>query len=113
MIGNYLYASAKTGEGMDRLKQAIFDCDIQNHGDKVVPFSAKAEKRRSTKQAIYNSARSRGSSKGKQDDVIAEESEPSSDDDLKHAKTSGAVMQTKAVSDLLNLQKSAARQGDD
>ena len=97
---------------MDRLKQAIFDCDIQNHGDKVRPYDPKADKRKSVKQTIYNSARSRASSKGKQEDVIAEESEQDSDDELKKSKTSGAIMQTKAVSDLLSFQKSAGRQVD-
>lgn len=36
-IGNYLYGSAKTGKGMQILKQALMDADVKNHGDKIVP----------------------------------------------------------------------------
>ena len=39
VIGNFLFVSTKTGEGMPELKQAIFDCDIKGHGEKVFPKS--------------------------------------------------------------------------
>ena len=39
IIGNFLYVSTKDGEGMSELKQAIFDCDIKGHGEKVFPQS--------------------------------------------------------------------------
>ena len=39
IIGNFLFISTKTGEGMAELKQAIFDCDIKGHGEKVFPKS--------------------------------------------------------------------------
>ena len=67
--------------------------------------------KRREKLAAYGSARSKGSSKGKdkQDDVIEEESGDSSDEgNIKKAKTAGG-MGGKAVSDLLYLQKSNAK----
>ena len=30
VIGHYLFVSSKTGAGLDELKTAIFDCDIDN-----------------------------------------------------------------------------------
>ena len=42
-IGNYLFVSAKTGEGIDFLKQAIFDADIKGHGDRIRPYDLKTE----------------------------------------------------------------------
>ena len=45
-------------------------------------------------------------------DVKPGHQEQDSDDELKKSKTSGAIMQTKAVSDLLSFQKSAGRQVD-
>lgn len=45
-VGNYLFVSSKTGEGMDFLKQAIFDADIKGHGDRVRPYDLKTEQKR-------------------------------------------------------------------
>ena len=44
-IGNYLYGSAKTGQGMLELKKAIMDADIKNHGDKIRPPGSEKKKR--------------------------------------------------------------------
>lgn len=46
VVGNYLFVSTKTGEGLDFLKQAIFDADIKGHGDRVRPYDVKTEKKR-------------------------------------------------------------------
>lgn len=108
VIGNYLYVSAKDGRGMAQLKQAIFDADIKNHGDRVRPYDPKAEKKR-LQQLAANSARSKGS-KGEVLEEDPEEQEHSSDSEgeLKHAKT-GAAGSSKAISDLLTLQKSESK----
>merc|ERR1712176_1577813 len=45
-VGNYLFVSAKTGDGMDFLKKAIFDCDIKNHGERVRPYDPEHEKKK-------------------------------------------------------------------
>lgn len=41
VIGNYLYVSSKTGEGLAELRQAIFNSDIKGHGDKIFPHTYK------------------------------------------------------------------------
>lgn len=37
VIGHYLFVSAKTGAGIDELKTAIFDCDIDNGNRELEP----------------------------------------------------------------------------
>ena len=37
VIGNFLFVSTKTGEGMSELKQAIFNFDLKGQGEKVFP----------------------------------------------------------------------------
>lgn len=48
VIGNFLYCSTKTGEGMAEVKQAIFDCDIKGHGEKVFPKALTKKKKLTT-----------------------------------------------------------------
>ena len=51
VIGHYLFVSAKSGEGLPDLKQAIFDAEIQNHGDDVRPYEEiEKEKKRALKK---------------------------------------------------------------
>ena len=51
VIGHYLFVSAKSGEGIPDLKQAIFDAEIQNHGDDVRPYEEiEKEKKRALKK---------------------------------------------------------------
>lgn len=50
VIGHYLFVSAKSGEGLPDLKQAIFDAEIENHGDDVRPYEElEKEKKRAMK----------------------------------------------------------------
>lgn len=42
VIGHYLFVSCKTGAGLDELKTAIFDCDIDN-GNRELEPSAKMD----------------------------------------------------------------------
>lgn len=37
IIGHYLFVSAKTGAGIDELKTAIFDCNIDNGNKELEP----------------------------------------------------------------------------
>ena len=37
VIGHYLFVSSKTGAGLDELKTAIFDCDIDNGNKELEP----------------------------------------------------------------------------
>ena len=37
VIGHYLFVSSKTGAGLDELKTAIFDCDIDNGNRELEP----------------------------------------------------------------------------
>ena len=52
IIGNFLYVSTKTGEGMPELKQAIFDCDIKVLGEKVFPPSIMKKKKMKKGQSL-------------------------------------------------------------
>ena len=38
LIGNYLYVSAKTKEGMTELKEAMFNCNIREEIRSVTPI---------------------------------------------------------------------------
>jgi Fe2+ transport system protein B len=42
LIGHYLFTSAKTKQGIDELKEAIFDCEIDN-GNKLIEPSEKLD----------------------------------------------------------------------
>jgi hypothetical protein len=42
IIGHYLFVSSKTGAGIDELKTALFDCDVDN-GNKELEPSAKMD----------------------------------------------------------------------
>ena len=37
VIGHYLFVSSKTNAGIDELKSAIFDCDIDNGNSELEP----------------------------------------------------------------------------
>ena len=98
-IGNYLFVSAKTGEGMDFLKKAIFDCDIKNHGERVRPYDPEHEKRK--REMLAKMGKS-----GKE--VIEEEDLDSDSDDggkMKRA-TSHAMTNKRNTVDKFGLSKS-------
>lgn len=54
IIGNYLYVSSKTGEGMTELKKAMLDADIKNHGDRIRPPQKPKKKKEITIHDLVN-----------------------------------------------------------
>ena len=56
IIGNYLYVSAKTGQGMKELKAAVIDAEIKNHGDKIRPPDKPKKKKEAAPNDPYGDA---------------------------------------------------------